>query len=117
MCVAASCWREVSARLSWSPAFSPSPPDTPTLAEQGIKSYLTYSWWGICAPAGMPAPVLERMNGDLGKAVRSADVAQKLAEQPYLEALASTPEEFAAFQKAEQERWFRIIRENNIKTD
>lgn len=95
----------------------PALPDTPTLAEQGIKSYPTYSWWGIYAPAGMPAPVLERMNGELIKAVRSADVAQKLAEQVYLEILASTPEEFAAFQKAEQERWFRVIKENNIKTD
>ena len=65
----------------------------------------------------MPAPVLERMNGELIKAVRSADVTQKLVEQAYLEVLVSTPEEFAAFQKAEQERWFRIIRENNIKTD
>jgi tripartite-type tricarboxylate transporter receptor subunit TctC len=96
---------------------TPSLPDTPTLAEQGIKSYPTYSWWGIYAPSGMAAPILERMNGALTKAVRSADVTQKLVEQVYVEVLASTPGEFAAFQKAEQERWFRIIKENNIKTD
>lgn len=95
----------------------PALPDTPTLAEQGVKSYPTYSWWGIYAPSGMPAAILERMNGELVKAVRSADVTRKLAEQVYLEILASTPAEFASFQKAEQERWFRIIRENNIKTD
>jgi tripartite-type tricarboxylate transporter receptor subunit TctC len=95
----------------------PALPDTPTLGEQGIKSYPTYSWWGIYAPSGMPAAILERMNGELVKAVRSADVTRKLAEQVYLEVLASTPAEFASFQKAEQERWFRIIRENNIKTD
>jgi tripartite-type tricarboxylate transporter receptor subunit TctC len=95
----------------------PALPDTPTLGEQGIKSYPTYSWWGIYAPSGMPAAILERMNGELVKAVRSADVTRKLAEQVYLEVLASTPAEFASFQKGEQERWFRIIRENNIKTD
>ena len=65
----------------------------------------------------MPAPILERMNGELARAVRSPEVMQKLVEQIYLEVLATTPQEFAAFQKAEQERWFRIIRENNIKTD
>ena len=95
----------------------PALPDTPTLAEQGIKSYPTYSWWGIYAPSGMPAPVLERMNGELTKAVRSADVTQKLVTQVYLEVLASSPQEFAAFQKAEQDRWFKIIRENNIKAE
>lgn len=76
-----------------------------------------WSSFGIYAPSGMPAAILERMNGELVKAVRSADVTRKLAEQVYLEVLASTPAEFASFQKAEQERWFRIIRENNIKTD
>jgi hypothetical protein len=48
------------------------------------------------------------MNGALLTAVRSADVTQKLAEQVYLEVLATSPAEFAAFQKAEQERWFRV---------
>jgi tripartite-type tricarboxylate transporter receptor subunit TctC len=92
-------------------------PDTPTLAEQAIKSYPTYSWWGIYAPSGMPVPILERMNGELTKAVRSPDVTQKLVEQIYLEVLASSPQEFASFQKAEQDRWFRIIKENNIKAE
>jgi tripartite-type tricarboxylate transporter receptor subunit TctC len=89
--------------------------DTPTLAEQGIKSYPTYSWWGIYAPAGVPALILDRMNAELAKAVRSPDVTQKFVDQIHLEILASSPQEFAAFQKAEQERWFKIIKENDIK--
>ena len=91
--------------------------DTPTLTEQGIKSYPTYSWWGLYAPAGVPAPILARMNAELAKAVRSADVMQKFVYQIHLEVLASSPEEFAAFQKAEQERWFKVIKENDIKAD
>jgi tripartite-type tricarboxylate transporter receptor subunit TctC len=91
--------------------------DTPTLIEQSIKSYPTYSWWGIYAPAGVPAAILARMNGELAKAVRSSDVMQKFVDQIHLEVLASSPDEFTAFQKAEQERWFKVIKDNDIKTD
>ena len=90
-------------------------PDTPTLDEQGIKSYPTYSWWGLYGPAGMPRPIVDRMNAELAKAVRSPDVMQKFVEQIHLEVLASSPEEFAAFHKAEQERWFKVIKDNDIK--
>jgi tripartite-type tricarboxylate transporter receptor subunit TctC len=92
-------------------------PDTPTLGELGIKAYPTYSWWGLYAPAGTPRPIVDRMNAETAKAIRSADVTQKFIEQIHLEILASSPEEFAAFQRAEQERWFKIIKDNNIKTD
>jgi tripartite-type tricarboxylate transporter receptor subunit TctC len=93
----------------------PALPDTPTLAEQGIKSYPTYSWWGLYGPAGMPRPIVDRMNAELAKAVRSPDVMQKFVEQIHLEVLASSPEEFAQFHKAEQERWFKVIKDNDIK--
>ena len=92
-------------------------PDTPTLGEQGIKAYPTYSWWGIYAPAGTPRPIVERMNAEIAKAVRSPDVAQKFVEQIDMEILASSPEAFAAFQKVEQERWFKVIKDNDIKAD
>ena len=59
---------------------TPSLPDTPTLVEQGIKSYPTYSWWGVYAPAGTPRPIVDRMNAELTKAVRSPDVTQKFVE-------------------------------------
>jgi tripartite-type tricarboxylate transporter receptor subunit TctC len=95
----------------------PSLPDTPTLAEQGLKTYPTYSWWGVYAPAGTPAPIVERMTAELAKAVREPDVASKFGEQIDMEILASTPAEFASFQKAEQERWFKVIQDNNIKAD
>jgi tripartite-type tricarboxylate transporter receptor subunit TctC len=92
-------------------------PDTSTLAEQGTRTYPTYSWWGIYAPAGTPRPVIDRMHAELTKAVRSPDVTRKFVDQIHLEIDASTPEEFAAFQKSEQERWFRVIKENDIKSD
>ena len=92
-------------------------PNVPTLAEQGLKTYPTYSWWGVYVPAGTPRPIVDRMSTELAKAARSPDVAQKFGEQIDMEILASTPEEFAAFQQREQERWFKVIKDYNIKSD
>ena len=92
-------------------------PDTPTLAELGMKTYPTYSWWGLYAPTGTPRPIVDRMHAEMTKAVRSTEVTQKFIDQIHLEILASTPEEFAAFQKSEQERWFKVIKDNDIKAD
>jgi tripartite-type tricarboxylate transporter receptor subunit TctC len=96
------------------PAFA----DTPTLAELGIATYPTYSWWGVFAPTGTPKAIVERMHAELVKAVRSPDVSQKFVEQINMtEIIAGSPEAFASFQKAEQDRWFKLIKENNIKAD
>jgi len=96
---------------------APGLPDVPTLSEQGFNTYPTYSWWVVYVPAGTPRPIVDRMNVELAKATRSPDVAQKFAEQIDMEIIASTPEEFAAFQQREQERWFKVIRDNDIKSD
>ena len=96
---------------------TPALPDTPTLAEQGIKAFPSYSWWGVYAPAGTPRPIVDRMHAEIAKAVRSPDVTQKFVEQFNMEILTTTPEEFAAYQKSEQERWFKVIKDNDIKGD
>ena len=66
---------------------------------------------------GTPRLIVDRMNVELAKAARSPDVAQKFADQIDMEIIASTPEEFAAFQAREQERWFKVIKDYNIKSD
>lgn len=98
-------------------ARTPALPDTPTLAEQDIKAFPSYSWWGVYAPAGTPRPIVDRMHAEIAKAVRSPDVTQKFVEQFNMEILTTTPEEFAAYQKNEQERWFKVIKDNDIKGD
>jgi tripartite-type tricarboxylate transporter receptor subunit TctC len=96
---------------------TPSLPDTSTLIEQNVKSFPSYAWWGVYAPAGVPKPIVDRMHAEITKAVRSADVSQKFVEQFDMEILTSSPEAFAAYQKAEQERWFKVIKDNDIKGD
>ena len=95
----------------------PTLPDTPTLAEQGVQTYPTYSWWGVYVPAGTPKPIVDRVQAEVAKAVRSPDVTAKFVELIDMEILAGSAEMFAAFQASEQERWFRIIKENDIKAD
>jgi tripartite-type tricarboxylate transporter receptor subunit TctC len=96
---------------------TPALPDTPTLAELGVKSFPSYSWWGVYAPAGVPRPLIDRMNAEIKKAVQSPDVTQKFIEQFNMEILTTSPEDFAAYQKSEQDRWFKVISDNNIKGD
>ena len=96
---------------------TPALPDTPTLIEQGIKSFPSYAWWGVYAPTGTPRPIVDRMHAELTKAVRSPDVTQKFVEQFNMEILTTSPEAFAAYQKSEQERWFKVIKDNDIKGD
>jgi tripartite-type tricarboxylate transporter receptor subunit TctC len=94
---------------------TPALPDTPTLIEQGIRGYPSYSWWGIYAPAGTPKPIIDRMNAEVAKAVRSKEVSNKFVEQFNMEILATSPQEFADFHKVEQERWTKIIKDNDIR--
>ena len=96
---------------------TPALPDTPTLIEQGIKAFPSYSWWGVYAPVGVPQPIVERMHAAITRAVRSPDVTQKFIEQFNMEILTSSGADFAAYQKSEQDRWFKVIKENDIKGD
>jgi len=96
---------------------TPALPDTPTLLEQGIKSYPSYSWWGVYAPAGTPRAIVDRMNAEITKAVRAKDVTDKFVDQFNMEVLTTSPEAFAEFQKVEQARWSKIIKDNDIKGD
>ncbi|MBS0518016.1 MAG: tripartite tricarboxylate transporter substrate binding protein [Proteobacteria bacterium] len=96
---------------------TPALPDTPTLLEQGLKTYPSYSWWGIYAPTGTPRPIVDRMHAELVKAAHAPDVTKKFVEQFNMEILTTSPEDFAAYQKSEQDRWFKVIKDNDIKGD
>jgi len=96
---------------------SPVLPDTPTLIEQGIKAPPSYSWWGVYAPTGTPKPIVERMNAELAKAARSPEVTKKFVDQFAMEVIASSPQEFADFQRKEQEIWGKTIKEKGLKPE
>jgi tripartite-type tricarboxylate transporter receptor subunit TctC len=83
-------------------------PGVPTLREGGVPMDGS-AWIGIVAPAGTPAPVIERLNREFVAALRDPAVVEKLKAQ-YMEADPGTPAQFAAFMRAELARWTPVIR-------
>jgi tripartite-type tricarboxylate transporter receptor subunit TctC len=91
-------------------------PQIPTLAEQGVSGFEAYAWQGLVVPAGTPAPQVAEMARALQLALDSTQVKARF-QTLSLEALPGTPEQMAAFAKAERERWGKLIRDNGIRLD
>jgi tripartite-type tricarboxylate transporter receptor subunit TctC len=91
-------------------------PDVPTVAEQGYPGFETSQWYGLNAPAGTPEPVVRRLAAEAAKASKSALVLERFKSDD-AEAVGSTPQEYAAFIKKEQERWGKVVRAANVKAD
>jgi tripartite-type tricarboxylate transporter receptor subunit TctC len=81
-----------------------------------VRDFVVYSWQGLGGPAGVLAPLLKRIHEVTVAALRSPETVKRLAEIGF-EVVASTPEEFAAFQRQEIERWREVIRKGNITPD
>jgi tripartite-type tricarboxylate transporter receptor subunit TctC len=97
------------------PERSPIIGDYPTCAET-MPGLVAVNWWGVLLPAGTPRAVVQKFHGDLVKVMKDADLRQKFADLG-VEAVSSTPEEFAAFMRAESAKYSKLIREANIKVD
>ena len=89
-------------------------PDVPTTVEAGVPGLEAVVWNGIFVPAGTPQAVVQALHRELVRAYNAPEIREQLrAGGSY--AAADTPEEFAAFVRAEKEKWGRVIREAGIK--
>lgn len=91
----------------------PSLPDTPTLAEAGIKNFEALAYWGVIAPAKTPQNIVERMNAEVQKALKDPAVAERLTAQG-MTVTGEGPAEFKAFMQKELDRWGKIVKQNRI---
>ncbi|MDP9607127.1 tripartite tricarboxylate transporter substrate binding protein [Variovorax sp. NFACC27] len=91
-------------------------PNVPTLAEVGVPNTEVFAFQGILGPAGLPAAVVNKLNGDLNKAF-STPAVQKRFDDFGMEAMPGTPAQFAALSRAESKRWGPIIKQAGIKLD
>ena len=91
-------------------------PDVPTIAEAGVPGYEAVNWWGIVAPAGTPAPIIERLHKAIQEVQTSADV-QKQFSSEGAEIVQMSPSEFAAFIEKEMKKWERVVKEGGIKAE
>jgi tripartite-type tricarboxylate transporter receptor subunit TctC len=90
-------------------------PEVPAIAET-MPGFSVVSWQGIFAPAGVPKPIVDKLSGELIKTVNDPEIRAKLVEQG-IEPGGMSPAELAAFQKAEVEKWARVVKAANIKLD
>jgi tripartite-type tricarboxylate transporter receptor subunit TctC len=94
-----------------SAAFKGVPPIADT-----VPGYQVESWYGLYAPAGTPADVIAKLNAAAKKAAHNPDFARKV-EQEGLSVVASDPAELDRYVKAEEARWAKVVKENNIKAE
>ena len=88
-------------------------PKAPTLREQGLPSAVGYGWYGMLAPAGTPADIVQRLNTEVNAALADAEVRRK-AESAGLQLRGGTAAEFSAFIDSETRKWARIIKAAGI---
>ena len=95
---------------------SPLLPAVPTLEELGIKDANVYSWQAVAGPRGLPADLKTKLHAAILAALNDPQVKPKLLELGF-EIVATTPEQFSAYQAAEFARWKKLIESRNIKAD
>jgi tripartite-type tricarboxylate transporter receptor subunit TctC len=91
-------------------------PDVPTMAESGFPGFEAILWHGVLAPAKVPRTIVARLNQEIVKVLALPDV-QKLLMAEGGTASPSTPEEFAAFLRAETAKWTKVIKQAGITLD
>jgi len=91
-------------------------PELPTIIEGGVPGYDTATWHGWLAPAGTPAPIINKLYTELTRAARAPDVAERLATDGG-EALGGSPERFAQHIATEIARWRKVVQVAGIKVE
>ena len=91
-------------------------PDLPTFAEAGLPQYDTNAWYSMHAPAGTPPDVVRRLNAELVAILRDPEILARF-KQLSTEPVGNSPEEFAAFVRAELDKYARIIKSAGIRLD
>ena len=91
-------------------------PDVPTIAEAGVPGYEVVGWNGILAPAKTPRAIIERLNADIVKVIRTPEVEADILAQG-IEPIGNTPEEFGRIIRADVERWGKILKGTKTKAN
>ena len=91
-------------------------PELPTMAESGLPGFELSTWFAFFAPAGTPRTIVDKIAGDMRRVLTQPDMQQRLAAIG-VEVKASSPDELAAFQRAELAKWGKIIKDSGAKVD
>ena len=91
-------------------------PDIPTIAESGLPGFEAVSWFALFAPAGTPKPIVDKLQAEVSKILKSPEVSKRLTDIG-LEPIGSTPEELAAYQRTEIAKWAKVVKDSGAKAD
>jgi tripartite-type tricarboxylate transporter receptor subunit TctC len=93
---------------------SPTMPNLPTIAEAGVPGYEAVQWYGLLAPAGTPEPIVTRLHAEVVKVLQLPETKEKMATDG-AEPVGSTPAEFSALLKSDQEKWSGVAKKAGIQ--
>jgi len=89
-------------------------PDLPTIAESGVPGYEVDAWFGLFAPARVPAPIIEKLHAEAVKALRAPEVVRRM-EAEATDVVGNAPREFSAQVGAEYEKWRSLVIKAGLK--
>ena len=95
---------------------SPVMPEVPTIAESAVPGYEAKNWYAMLAPAGVPRPILAKLNQQVNEALRARDIADAIAKQG-ADPEGGTAEAFGAYLKSEIEKWSKVIAAAGLKVE
>ena len=99
-----------------SPRRSPLAPDLPTVAESGLPGFEATTWFGVMVPRGTPQAIVEKLHTTFASSLKTPDVRDRLQKQGF-DIVGSSPQEFAAYVKAEIPKWARVIKTSGAAVD
>ncbi len=97
-----------------SPKRAQAAPDLPTMAEAGLPDFDVPIWFGLMAPAGTPAPIIDRLQRETALALNAGDIRKRYGEAG-MEVVANSPAQFSAIIKAEIPRWASLIKHAGLR--
>jgi tripartite-type tricarboxylate transporter receptor subunit TctC len=95
----------------------PLAPDIPTVAENGLPGYEATTWFGLFATAGTPQPIVTKINAEVVTILADPQFREKFLAPQMFEPMASSPEEFADYIKAQTRKWAKVIRERKLSIE
>ena len=91
-------------------------PEVPTIAEAGLPGYEATQWFGVLVPGATPRPIIDRLHKDITALLRLPDVKQHLAGEG-AQVIGSGPEQFAAYLRAETDKWAKVVKAAGMKPE
>lgn len=95
---------------------SPIAPDLPTMAESGLPGFKAGTWYGVLAPSRTPRAIVTQLNAEMNRVLALPEMKERLVAQG-AEPSGNTPEQFAAFMRAERQKWERVVKTGRIRLD